>query len=129
MLEPVYNSMSASARFPKGIDLGRRSRLSLTLRNRRNARISTNPLILNDALYGSARHSLTMEAMQVSVQRISIHADGVHAVVIAVSRERYSERPRARLTVSLRLEEVAGESLKDRKDRIRTEALRYLDVD
>jgi hypothetical protein len=70
-----------------------------------------------------------MEAMRVSVQEISFHTDGMNAMVIAVSRERYSGRPRARVTIRLRLEAVAGESMKDRKERVRAEALRFLDVD
>jgi hypothetical protein len=70
-----------------------------------------------------------MEGMRVRVQSAVVHADGVHAVVIAVSLERILGQPRASLTVRLRVENVAGESVRDRFKRAREEALRYLDVD
>ena len=58
-----------------------------------------------------------------------VHADGVQAVVIAVSKERISGKPRARLELRLGLESVYDESIKDRLARVREEALRYLDDD
>ena len=63
------------------------------------------------------------------MQSAEVHPDGVHAVVIAVSQERISGKPRATLMLRLRVENVPGESVKDRFGRAREEALRYLDVD
>jgi hypothetical protein len=70
-----------------------------------------------------------MEGMQVRVQSVDVHADGVHAVVIAVSRERILGGPRATLKLRLCIESLEGESVRDRFTRVRDEALRYLDVD
>lgn len=70
-----------------------------------------------------------MERMQVRVQSSELHAEGVHAVVVAVSHECTSGKPRASLELRLWLEAVAGESGKGRHMRVREEVLRYLDID
>lgn len=70
-----------------------------------------------------------MERMQVRVQSIEVHAEGVHALVVAVSHERTSGKPRASMKLRLWLEAVEGESGKGRHMRVREEALRYLDID
>lgn len=70
-----------------------------------------------------------MEAMRVRVQSVYVRADTVHAVVVAVSQERVFGKPRAKLTLRLRLEAPEKESEKCRRARVREEALRYLDPD
>lgn len=67
--------------------------------------------------------------MRVRVQSVHVRADGVHAVVLAVSQEQVLGKPRASLSVRLRLEALEGESVKGRRTRVREEALRYLDLD
>lgn len=66
--------------------------------------------------------------MLLRVQSVEVGADAVHAVVVAVSQERTSNGPRASLKVCLCLESVEGESSRERRARVRDEALRYLDV-
>jgi hypothetical protein len=70
-----------------------------------------------------------MEGMRVRVQSVDVHADGVYAVVIAVSRERILGEPRVSLKLRLCMEPLEGESVQERFTRARDEALRYLDVD
>jgi hypothetical protein len=70
-----------------------------------------------------------MKKMKVRVRSADVHADGVQAVVVAVSKESISGKPRARLELRLGLESVSNESMKNRLARVREEALRYLDVD
>ena len=69
-----------------------------------------------------------MEGMRVRVQSVEVHAEGVHGVVIAVSQERFSGKPRASLRMRIFLETVEGESVRLRFARVREEALRFLDV-
>lgn len=69
-----------------------------------------------------------MEAMTVRVQAITVSAETVTALVTATSRERYVGHPLARIEISLRLPVVQAESPRDTRERVRDEALRFLDV-
>ena len=69
-----------------------------------------------------------MEAMTIHVREVAIGAEIVTAVVTATSRARFRGRPLATIRVRLRLSAVDGESPRDRRERVREEALRSLDV-
>jgi hypothetical protein len=71
-----------------------------------------------------------MEAMTVRVREIIGNAGGVTfaATVTAASRERFRGQPVVRIRISLRIAVRAGESSRDTRERVRHEALRFLDI-
>jgi hypothetical protein len=69
-----------------------------------------------------------MGEMLLRVQSVRVGTDAIHAIVVAVSRERTSGEPRASLQMRLSLETVQGESIRQRVARVRDEARRYLKV-
>jgi hypothetical protein len=69
-----------------------------------------------------------MEPMTVRVQAITVRADVVTAVVTSISRERCKGLPVVRIQISLRLPVPDGECPRHTRERVRDEALRFLDV-
>lgn len=69
-----------------------------------------------------------LEPMTVRVREITIESRGVTALVTATSRERFRGRPIARIEIALTLPAVPGENPRDTRERVRGEALRYLDI-
>lgn len=69
-----------------------------------------------------------MEALHVHVQSITVEQDVTRAIVIAVSADRLGNSPRAAIRLELMIETLAGETSTMRIERVRDEALRYLDV-
>lgn len=69
-----------------------------------------------------------MEPMRVRVKSIRIGAKVTRAVVTAVSFERHERFPRAAVEVDSRLPSRTGDSTYVLRERIRKEALRFLDV-
>ena len=67
--------------------------------------------------------------MTVRVQAITLDSGVVKTSVMATSRERFRGQPVARIKISLLLPAWDGESPSDTRDRVRDEALRFLDVD
>jgi hypothetical protein len=73
-----------------------------------------------------------MERLQIVVERVIERGLGKPCVAhcAAISRERFARRPRARIELTLVLEpRRTGESTRALHERVRDEALRYLDVE
>ena len=70
-----------------------------------------------------------MEAMNVRVRSITPSPKGhtLTALVTATSRERYRGRPVGRIEIILRLPAIKGEPAARMRERVRVEALAYLD--
>ena len=75
-----------------------------------------------------SRQSRIMEAMTVRVREITVGATTVAAIVTATSRERFRGQPVAQLQIKLQLAAIAEESQRVTRERVRNEALRFLDV-
>ena len=69
-----------------------------------------------------------MEPMTIRVQAIAVDSGIVAALVTATSVERWRGQPVARIQISLRLPVRHGETHRDTRERVRGEALRFLDV-
>jgi len=70
-----------------------------------------------------------MEAMTVRVREITVSAAAVTATVTATSRDRFAGQPVARIQIRLQLAANEGESPRDTRERVRDEALRFLDIE
>jgi hypothetical protein len=71
-----------------------------------------------------------MEHLNVHVRRIIPHtrAGRLSALVNAMSEERHREKPRAVISLRLNLPLLRNESAQALRQRVRDEALRYLDI-
>ena len=67
--------------------------------------------------------------MTVGVRIIAPDSGNVTALVTATSRERFKCRPIARIETTRALPVLPGENPGDTRERVRDEALRFLDVE
>ena len=67
--------------------------------------------------------------MTVRVRRIAADSGTVTALVTATSRERFRGRPIARIEIALALPAILDENPRDTRERVRDEALRFLDIE
>ena len=66
--------------------------------------------------------------MTVRVREFSLDSQIITALVTATSRERCKGQPVASIQISLRLPVLDGERPRHTRERVRDEALRFLDV-
>ena len=66
--------------------------------------------------------------MTVRVREFTLESQLITALVTATSRERFQGQPVARIQISLRLPVLDGECPRHTRERVRDEALRFLDV-
>ena len=88
----------------------------------------TNRAIIRVAGRHGADQPRPMESMTVRVRGITLDSGIVTALVTATSRERFKGQPVARIRINLTLPVRDGESPRGVRERVRGEALRFLDI-